>query len=67
MTSFIIFINFILLLKMRWAIRIYRHNTLKSLTESAMSTKNDTTLSEQVETIFFSIFIYNYIDLFLAI
>jgi len=53
MTYFIIFINFILLLKMRWAIRIYRHNTLKSLTESAMSTKNDTSLSEQVKTIFF--------------
>jgi hypothetical protein len=47
-TYFIIFINFILLIKTKFAIKIYKQNALRSLTEAAVATRNETSLSEQV-------------------
>ncbi|CAF1426845.1 unnamed protein product [Adineta steineri] len=47
-TYFLIFINFILLIKMRLAIKIYRQNALKNLTEAAVTpTKTGRSISEQ--------------------
>jgi hypothetical protein len=45
-TYFIIFINFLLLIKMRWAIGVYKKTALRSLTEAAMTTRTETISSE---------------------
>jgi carbon starvation protein CstA len=47
-TYLIIFINFILLIKIQWSIKVYRKKALKSLTEAVLSTRNDTGSIEQV-------------------
>ncbi|CAF1099810.1 unnamed protein product [Adineta ricciae] len=50
-TYVVVFMNFILLIKTRHAIQIYRQNTLKTLTEAAMTTsKNDSSLYDQNST-----------------
>jgi hypothetical protein len=45
-TYFIIFINFILLIKMKWAIKAYKKSGLRSLTEAAVSARTETTSPE---------------------
>lgn len=64
-TYFIIFINFILLIKTKCAIKIYKKNALKALTEAAVSTKNDLTPAQTDQVIlgvflFFSFFNRNF-------
>ncbi|CAF3764419.1 unnamed protein product [Rotaria socialis] len=46
-THLMIFISFILLIKMQSAIRVYKKNTLKNLTEAAVVSKVDVTSLEQ--------------------
>ncbi len=52
-TYFFIFLNFILLIKTKWAIKLYKQNALKNLTEAAISTRNEPSLSERVINIFY--------------
>ena len=48
LTYFMIFINFLLLIRTKYAIKLYKKTSLRSLTEAAVSTKNDLPLTEQV-------------------
>ncbi|CAF0771127.1 unnamed protein product [Rotaria sp. Silwood1] len=45
-TYFMIFMNFILLIKMKSAIKAYKQKALRSLTEAAISGKNESPMSE---------------------
>lgn len=54
-TYLFIFINFILIIQTKSAVKVYKKNALKSLTEAAAS-KNEGTLSEQVTYIYMGIF-----------
>lgn len=52
-TSLMILINVILIIKTKWAIKVYKQNALKSLTEGVLSLKNEIPLVEQVTLTFF--------------
>jgi hypothetical protein len=57
-TYFIIFINFILLIKTKWAIKVYKKTALRTLTEAAVPAKNDATQTDQVILGDFLFFLY---------
>jgi hypothetical protein len=57
-TYIIIFINFILIIKIKLSIKLYKRNSLRGLTEAAMKARNEAALTEQVIFIIFYLKLY---------